>query len=640
MKSKDTLTNMKKTAQLALLFAAILMAHSASATTYYIDYANGSDSNSGTSKAATWQHAPGMQGCVANCANYLKVGGAGDQIILKGCVTWPNSVMPWSWYANDGYPSGTAANPVYIGVDKTWWDSTVAGCSSGWNRPVFNLGATALSDPANQIFNFGGTSYVTLDNFEVIGVLCTKGTFGETVVFAYGTSTNLDIKNMFVHGWSSSPTTVITTGTIHSGSAVLTLTTSSSKLAETGSGLFVGEPIQILPAGSVLPVINNGPIIVAISGSFVTVNAAAQSNQCESTPCTIEAGYDYCQIVNGMSGGGNAGSIFEEGAIDGYDTPEVQGDPNCTSSCVASAIGVYHGPPIIRNNVFRYLSNGLVMDAQEGSGNLVEYLRQSTNPSAHTNGWEENSDSPLGLLFFNNVIRHLNNPTAQTSIGVPVWITPRSDAKHPTYVFNNLIYDGIQNGPLELAKPLATPDGGTVIIFNNTMDCGPEWSLTFVCTGCSSSYVGCVIENNHFITTNATPINNCSSNCSQSHNLAQTPAAASAQGYSVNEAYVYSPTSGGGATIGKGADMNAVCAAIAAINANAGQACQSDTAYAVNYSAESCSTLACWQAAPHTVVVPDRVASLRPPSTPDIGAYQFSGSSAPAAPTGLSAIVE
>ena len=370
MKSKDTLTNMKKIGQLVLLFAAILIAHSASATTYYIDYANGSDSNNGTSKTTPWQHAPGMTGCAANCAGYFKFGRAGDQIILKGCVTWPIAVMPWSWYTNDGLPSGTAANPIYIGVDKTWWDSSVAGCSSSWNRPIFNFGGLAENDPTAILFNFGGAIYVTLDNFEVTGALCKSGFLSRTnvgtTVFYYGISTNLSVKNMFVHGWSNFPPTIFTTATIANGSAILNLQTSVDKLLSGVSApIFVGEPVQLLPAGSVLPVISNGPVITAVGANSVTVNAAAMNGSCASTPCVVQVGYDYCKTADGESNAGNVGSTFEESVVDGFDTPEVQADPSCaTVKCIASGIGIFHGPPIIRNNVFRYLSNGFVGDAR------------------------------------------------------------------------------------------------------------------------------------------------------------------------------------------------------------------------------------------------------------------------------------
>ena len=109
------------------LVAACILALSvaASATTYYIDYAAGSDSNSGTSTAAPWQHMSGMHGCIANCAKTTPK--AGDSIILKGGVTWPNAAFPilWSW-------SGTSTSDIYIGVDQTWY------AGSSWTRPIFD----------------------------------------------------------------------------------------------------------------------------------------------------------------------------------------------------------------------------------------------------------------------------------------------------------------------------------------------------------------------------------------------------------------------------------------------------------------------------------------------------------------------
>ena len=62
----------------------------ASAATYYIDYVTGNDANSGTSKAASWQHLPGMQGCAASCSSNIPV--PGNTYILKGGVTWPQSL--------------------------------------------------------------------------------------------------------------------------------------------------------------------------------------------------------------------------------------------------------------------------------------------------------------------------------------------------------------------------------------------------------------------------------------------------------------------------------------------------------------------------------------------------------------------
>src|SRR5579871_308349 len=67
------------------LILALVLVRDASATTYYIA-ANGSDSNSGTSKTSTWTHAPGMKNCTAICASTVPK--PGDQFIFRGGDTW------------------------------------------------------------------------------------------------------------------------------------------------------------------------------------------------------------------------------------------------------------------------------------------------------------------------------------------------------------------------------------------------------------------------------------------------------------------------------------------------------------------------------------------------------------------------
>jgi hypothetical protein len=52
--------------RIVVLLSCLLLTGSAFATTYYIDYVSGNDSNNGTSKATPWKHAPGMQGVVNN----------------------------------------------------------------------------------------------------------------------------------------------------------------------------------------------------------------------------------------------------------------------------------------------------------------------------------------------------------------------------------------------------------------------------------------------------------------------------------------------------------------------------------------------------------------------------------------------
>lgn len=169
-----------------------LFAGSASATTYYIDYATGSDANSGTSKTAPWMHAPGMQGCSAVCASTAPK--PADSFILKGGVTWPNSVFPqhWSW-------SGSNGSPIYIGVDKTWYTG------ASWNRPIFDAGGTPISGSWDGFLQaYSPTiSYVTFDSIEMKGLNWqTAYSTGAMVCASIGGSSHVTFENVYVHGWS------------------------------------------------------------------------------------------------------------------------------------------------------------------------------------------------------------------------------------------------------------------------------------------------------------------------------------------------------------------------------------------------------------------------------------------------------
>src|SRR5437870_340435 len=74
---------------LLILFGVVAFAAHASAATYYVDFVNGADSNTGTAKAAAWKLAPGMNGFAGTYAH-----SPGDVFIFKGGVTWPAAVLP------------------------------------------------------------------------------------------------------------------------------------------------------------------------------------------------------------------------------------------------------------------------------------------------------------------------------------------------------------------------------------------------------------------------------------------------------------------------------------------------------------------------------------------------------------------
>jgi len=183
---------MRNLSFLAIFLSFFFFTGSASATTYYIDYASGSDANSGTSKTAPWMHAPGMQGCSSACASTAPK--PADRFVLKGGVTWPNASFPilWSW-------SGTSGNNIYIGVDKTWY------AGSSWTRPIFDAQDTVISGTWNMFLHFvySGVAYVTVDDIEMKGITWNSApTYGHLAYITTNTANHITLTNLYMHRWT------------------------------------------------------------------------------------------------------------------------------------------------------------------------------------------------------------------------------------------------------------------------------------------------------------------------------------------------------------------------------------------------------------------------------------------------------
>jgi hypothetical protein len=197
---------MVKLTRIAVLLACFLFTGAAFATTYYIDYSSGNDSNNGTSKASPWKHAPGMTGCSANCGAANPK--AGDSFILKGGVTWPNAALGWDWTWSGTGSSATlgcsGTGCIYIGVDQTWY------AGNSWSRPVINAGGSvvAATQAGSNVILRLYASYLKLDNIEFTGLYWTGvpayGT-GINLILAAGSpgkGNNVELSNLFIHGWS------------------------------------------------------------------------------------------------------------------------------------------------------------------------------------------------------------------------------------------------------------------------------------------------------------------------------------------------------------------------------------------------------------------------------------------------------
>lgn len=187
-----------------LILLACLAINTASATTYYIA-ANGNDSNNGTSKSTPWLHAPGMTGCSSACASVSAI--AGDQFVFRGGDTWHYSAsspvgLPWTWNR-----SGSSSNPIYIGVDQSWYNG------SSWTRPVLTMdNPLTTGSPASCSFDDSSrtavvisANYVTFDDFEFTGK-CWSGAPVAGASYLRSNGTHIRATNNYMHGWSVATT--------------------------------------------------------------------------------------------------------------------------------------------------------------------------------------------------------------------------------------------------------------------------------------------------------------------------------------------------------------------------------------------------------------------------------------------------
>jgi hypothetical protein len=181
----------------ALIGFASLPAAAQSARTFYIDYASGSNSNSGLDKTHPWKTSPYMQtgaSCTGsgNAPSYTHA--AGDQQIFKGGVTWPAACFQMTITAG-----GASSAQDYYGVDLSWFSG------GSFTRPLFDLAYASLSGGNDAFQLTNGVTHVTIDNFEVAHQLIKVAAgylFTGAAVHAvtYGGNT---VKNGFFHDWAT-----------------------------------------------------------------------------------------------------------------------------------------------------------------------------------------------------------------------------------------------------------------------------------------------------------------------------------------------------------------------------------------------------------------------------------------------------
>lgn len=265
----------------------------------------------------------------------------------------------------------------------------------------------------------------------------------------------------------------------------------------------------------------------------------------------------------------------------------------------------------IDHNVFWHVSNGYVSStSSDAHDNLFYYLFEPAG-TVHGNIFEMLAQPSSNLYFYNN-LSYLSNEGE----GYDLYTGPTT----PGYIFNNISY--WYRVTFSGSTPVNGTDGANCYLMENT---GGSGTLTFYFYNNTTDYP-CTMnpknitatpyfQNDHFIgfgTTAAAAIaafNSVGTPVDNGNEIAQSEAAANAQGYTTSNNYA--PTSGG-ATIAAGFDNASFCSGIP--NAEAAAACVEGYG-GVTYDQTN-----------HTAV--NNTTPARG-SIWDAGAYQFSSSGGP-----------
>jgi hypothetical protein len=334
--------------------------------------------------------------------------------------------------------------------------------------------------------------------------------------------------------------------------------------------------------------------------------------------------YDASAAFADSSNGNSAlaGTKFHDNIVDGSDTSEngFTGETNFEQ---------------VYNNYFRYVHVAVFVSSNIVHDNLVEYPVISVTGD-HANSFALFSPlSGTNLLVYNNVDR--NTSSCSGCVNFYLMQDTGTNSRYATYFFNNVAYNLNPSNVVDIGPSNPSGSYGSFYLLNNTIECGNDSSQVGCFAPVSGNTSTIYDINNHWITSGG---NSCSGvvsgvTCTATTTLYQTLATANGQGYNdTSETYAFSPASGCTSstcgTVQKGTNKQTYCTAIAAINANAGTACQSTTGYACTYNTSN-----------HTISCPNMTSVTRPTSTAwDIGTYKHNTQDPPPnPPQGLAAVV-
>jgi hypothetical protein len=274
------------------------------------------------------------------------------------------------------------------------------------------------------------------------------------------------------------------------------------------------------------------------------------------------------------------GATLDHSIVDGSDT-HGGGD----------SFGIsYYGGGTFTHNYFTNISNFVLYnDDTVIKGNTFANCVYGVFGDDHANMIE---DTGGGTAYVANNVIHDSAPGCEAYFA-------GGNSTSNEYVWDNIWYN-LHSNPPELDP------GGASYWWNNTIVVGGGYCLK--ASGHPGTSTGPIVyENNHCITRDTgAPGTINGVTVTADHNVLQSPTAASAQGYSSNQTYAYSPTSSGDSTVHAGMDLSSKCnGALASLCMDTSYACGIDGTH-------------------HVVVCPGRVTVARPRSAAwDAGAYEM-----------------
>jgi hypothetical protein len=165
-------------------------------SSYYVDFAGGSDSNSGTSQAAPWAHCPGDPEADGNPADVIL--SPGDKVYFKGGVQY-NGEVDVNW-------SGSSGNTItYDGNSADDW---------GIGRAIIDAQAAR-----SYCFNFPSVrNYVIINNFELRNAPAAgasdrrrRRNYAPGMIYAPNASSHVEVANCAIHD-TGNPAPSVTSG--------------------------------------------------------------------------------------------------------------------------------------------------------------------------------------------------------------------------------------------------------------------------------------------------------------------------------------------------------------------------------------------------------------------------------------------